>query len=81
MITKTTLLYLRVTDKLYFLHNKLKSIIYLTQRGPAMMAVMVLMMLCFQCKTIPVSLSFSPDGKLFVTLATDRKVCIIILHI
>ncbi|CAH3165754.1 unnamed protein product [Porites lobata] len=26
------------------------------------------------CKTIPVSLSFSPDGKLFATLATDRKV-------
>ena len=28
----------------------------------------------FQCKTIPMSLTFSPDGKLFATLATDRKV-------
>ncbi|KAJ7375635.1 Peptidylprolyl isomerase domain and WD repeat containing protein 1, partial [Desmophyllum pertusum] len=26
------------------------------------------------CKTVPISLSFSPDGKLFATLATDRKV-------
>ena len=28
----------------------------------------------FQCKTIPMSLTFSPDGKMFATLATDRKV-------
>ena len=28
----------------------------------------------FQCKTIPISLTFSPDGKMFATLATDRKV-------
>ena len=28
----------------------------------------------FQCKTIPTSLTFSPDGKMFATLATDRKV-------
>ena len=46
-----------------------------------MMSVTILMILYFQCKTIPVSLSFSPDGKLFATLATDRKVCIIIVHI
>lgn len=26
------------------------------------------------CKTIPTSLAFSPDGKLFATMATDRKV-------
>ncbi|KAK2569577.1 Peptidylprolyl isomerase domain and WD repeat-containing protein 1 [Acropora cervicornis] len=26
------------------------------------------------CKTIPISLTFSPDGKMFATLATDRKV-------
>ncbi|XP_020615590.1 peptidylprolyl isomerase domain and WD repeat-containing protein 1-like isoform X1 [Orbicella faveolata] len=26
------------------------------------------------CKTVPVSLTFSPDGKLFATLAMDRKV-------
>ncbi|XP_048581177.1 peptidylprolyl isomerase domain and WD repeat-containing protein 1 isoform X3 [Nematostella vectensis] len=26
------------------------------------------------CKTFPVSLRFSPDGKMFVTMATDRKV-------
>lgn len=26
------------------------------------------------CKTIPTSLTFSPDGKMFATLATDRKV-------
>ncbi len=28
----------------------------------------------FQCKTIPTSLAFSPNGKLFATMATDRKV-------
>ena len=27
-----------------------------------------------QCKTVPVSLAFSPDGKLFATMATDRRV-------
>ena len=28
----------------------------------------------FQCKTIPTSLAFSPDGKLFATMSQDRKV-------
>lgn len=32
-------------------------------------------LLCFiQCKTVPTSLAFSPDGKLFAMMATDRKV-------
>lgn len=31
-------------------------------------------LMLFQCKTVPISLTFSPDGKLFATLAMDRKV-------
>ena len=29
-----------------------------------------------KCSTRPCSLSFSPDGELFVTMSTDRKVCV-----
>ena len=32
-----------------------------------------------KCSTWPCSLSFSPDGELFVTMSTDRKVCVHVL--